>query len=56
MVDMEAVDRMSESLRNLNEQLIESIHLCAELEANLDSLIEKFGRLRMETEDISLPK
>ena len=56
MVDMEAVDRMSESLRGLNEQLIETLHLSAELEVQLDSLIEKFGRLRMETEDMALPK
>mgnify|MGYP007038273925 FL=1 len=49
--DIELLDRMTESIRSFNTQLAESISLVSELDAGLDSLIEKMVRLTTVTEE-----
>ena len=49
--DIELLDRMTESLRSFNTQLSESIQMISEMDAGLDSLIEKMVRLRTETDE-----
>lgn len=49
--DIELLDRMTESIRSFNTQLAESISLVSELDAGLDSLIEKMVRLKTVTEE-----
>ena len=49
--DIELLDRMTESIRSFNTQLAESISLVSDLDAGLDSLIEKMVRLKTATEE-----